>query len=140
MDDDGQLIIISGFIMAMGLVVLAIMLNSVIYTGNTAYEGLMSTHDKEILYINDLTLRETQNAYDNSFPSGYYDSNVFDRYMDSYSEYLTKLYASKGISVSISDYTCTPGASNHGTSSTKISYSDGEFSTVYVLTGSVINN
>jgi hypothetical protein len=126
MDNDGQLLIISGFIMAMGLVILAIMLNSVIYMGNTAYEGSMSSHDKDILYINDLTLRESHNAYLNAHGS----ETAYDSYMTSYFEYLQKVSAYKGISVFIESSTYD-NVNNKAT--TVILYSDGDIKSKYTL-------
>lgn len=127
MDDDGQLLVICGFIMATGLILLTIMLNSVIYTSNTAYEDTMSSHDKDILYINDLTLRESQNAY---LKAGG-DSAKYNAYMADYSEYLEKLCAYKGISVSISYLNgCNFGDS---TATTVVYYSDGSIKSKYTL-------
>lgn len=126
MDNEGQLIVISGFIMAMGLVILAIMLNSVIYTGNTAYEDSMNSHSKDILYINDLTLRESKNAY---FQAYTYSAS-YDAYMASYSQYLKKLSAYKGMSVSIISSTYDSSAK---TATTEISYSDGDIMSKYTL-------
>jgi hypothetical protein len=126
MDNDGQLLIISGFIMAMGLVILAIMLNSVIYTGNTAYEDSMSSHEKDILYINDLTLRESHNAYLNAYGS----ETTYDSYMTSYFEYLQKVSAYKGISVFIESSTYD-NVNNKAT--TVILYSDGDIKSKYTL-------
>lgn len=96
MDEDGQLILISGFLLAISLVVLTLMLNSIIYTGNIAYEGTMNTHERNMQEINRLTIDEI-----------YYARNLsqlqYDSYMSNYTLYVTNLEAYKGVSVSI-DY------------------------------------
>lgn len=97
MRDDGQLIIISGFIIAVGLVSLTMILNNVIYANNIAYEGTMNNHYKDILYLNDLTLKESNNSF-------YYDGNDSSKYMgymNNYSKYVSQLYATQGVSVSV---------------------------------------
>jgi hypothetical protein len=130
MDNHGQLLIISGFIMAMGLVVLAIMLNSLIYTNNTAYEGSMDTNNKDILFINDLTSKESDNAYYTTAP----DPAKYNAYMNEYSESLKKLYAYKGISVSIVTEPCDY---TYDKTYTKIKYSDGYITSDHRLTAYV---
>lgn len=96
MDEDGQLIVISGFLIAISLVVLTLMLNSIIYTGNIAYEGTMNTHERNMQEINRLTIDEV-----------YYARNLshdqYDSYMSNYTMYVTNVEAYKGTSVSI-DY------------------------------------
>jgi hypothetical protein len=132
MDNDGQLLVISGFIMAMGLVVLAVMLNSIIYTNNSAYEGSMDTNNKNILYINDLTSRESYNAYYNA-PNPT-DSTKYNTYMNEYSKALKQLYAYKGVSVSITTQPCDYGNKK---TYTQIKYSDGDITSDYTLTAYV---
>ncbi len=98
MDKDGQLIIISGFIIAMSLVVLTLMLNSIIYTGNIAFEGTMDTHERNMQDINKLTIDEVYKARNLGTEAKY------QHYMSNFTAYLSDMEAYKGNSVSI-DYT-----------------------------------
>lgn len=100
-DDSGQLIIISGFIIALGVITLTIMLNSVIYAGNSAYEGTMDMPSNNIQYLDQLTCREANNAYYYANSSGTFDINKYNSYMGSYSKNLTLIYAQKGDSVQV---------------------------------------
>jgi len=128
MKEDGQLIIVSGFIIAMSLIVLTIMLNSIIYTGNIAYEGTMGTHEKNMLEINWITIAEVNYAKDN------YGSRAnpnFDRYLDNYTMYVTAMSAYKGASVSF-DYKNTLDASGNG--DIRMAYSDTAIRSKYNLT------
>lgn len=104
-NDNGQLILISGFLIAIGLVVITIMLNNVIFAGNIAYVGTMDTPGNDLLYLQDLTNKECNSAYVDANRSGVFDNNVYSRYMNNYSNAITKLYAYKGSSVRISDMT-----------------------------------
>ncbi len=128
MKEDGQLIIVSGFIIAMSLVVLTIMLNSIIYTGNIAYEGTMGTHEKNMQDINWITKAEVDYAKDN------YGSRAnpnFDKYLDNCTKYVAALSAYKGASVSI-DYKDTLDASGNG--EVCMGYSDAALRSKYNLT------
>jgi hypothetical protein len=123
MRDDGQLILISGFIIAMGLVSLTMILNSVIYANNIAYEGTMDNHDKEILYLSDLTLKESNSSFDHDA-----DSAKYIGHMNNYSKYVSQLYATQGGSVSVK--TQLDNFSNK-IATANISYSDGDTKCTY---------
>jgi hypothetical protein len=123
MDENGQLILISGFLIAISLVVLTLMLNSIIYTGNIAYEGTMDTHERNMQEINRLTIDEISYARNLS-----HDQYV--SYMSNYTAYVTSMEAYKGASVSI-DYSGFNDASNEG--NVIISYADPSIQSKYSL-------
>lgn len=102
--ENGQLLLISGFLIAIGLVTITLMLNNVIYTGNIAYAGMMDTSNNDVSQLSELTHREMNNAYRNASYYGPFDNVVYNSYVDSYASALSKLYAYKGSSLKVTNY------------------------------------
>lgn len=102
-DDSGQFIVLSAFIIALGLIVLTTMLNGVIYSENSAYEGYMNMPDNGVKYLNQLTCVETNNAYYYANSSGSFNLTNYSSYMNSYAQDVSLIYALNGHSVQITD-------------------------------------
>jgi hypothetical protein len=122
MREDGQLIIMSGFIIAIAFVVLTILLNGVIYSGNIAYEGTMDTHEKNMLEFNNLTISETYRALNHP--------GNFSNYMANYTTYMSSMAAAKGISLAI-DYSNVNTTTKKG--NVVINYKDHSLKSEYDL-------
>lgn len=128
MDEDGQLIIISGFLIAISLVVLTLMLNSIIYTGNIAYEGTMDIHERNMQEINRLTIEEIHYARKLS------TQDKFDNYMSNFTAYVANMEAYKGVSVSIDyDSEFTWSNTGHGSGNIIITYADPSIRSKYKI-------
>lgn len=107
-DDRGQMILVGGFLIAFGLVAITVMLNSIIYTGNIAYVGTMDASDNDLFYLQDLTVKESNNAYNDANFTGTFNPESFNRYMNNYSSSVSKIYAYKGASARVADISCDP--------------------------------
>ncbi|WMW26213.1 hypothetical protein RE474_05740 [Methanolobus sediminis] len=88
LDEHGQMILIAGFIIGIGIVVLTVMLNNIIYASNTASESSIETNVFDYSNVVDTTIEAYEKAYANN--------NTFDAYMDSYSEQMVKSYSLSG--------------------------------------------
>ncbi|AKB85753.1 hypothetical protein [Methanococcoides methylutens] len=93
-DDSAQLLLLAAFAIGFTLVISTIMLNNIIYASNMASESTSDLGNYEISNIAQMTDEATRAAYDHD------NKTLSDEYMDSYTTELSRLYASRGYSVS----------------------------------------
>lgn len=102
---DAQFMLLAGFIIAIGLVITTVMLNSVIFEINMATEASNEFSKSEITNLIFVVKDETRSAYLNANVSG--GSNAqkisnFSNQMRNFSTNIQKIYALHGVSVNIS--------------------------------------
>ncbi|TQD28249.1 hypothetical protein [Methanolobus vulcani] len=94
LDEHGQMILIAGFIIGIGIVVLTVMLNNIIYASNTASESSIETNVFDYSNVVDTTIEAYEKAYANSGQP--YNDTAFNAYMADYSERMVKSYSLSG--------------------------------------------
>ncbi|MDY6965816.1 MAG: hypothetical protein SVM80_07590 [Halobacteriota archaeon] len=99
---DGQMIVLSGFILALALLLITIMLNNIIFVGNIASEGSMDTFKNDVMGLKKMTIMEVNNAADNASEGGSWDGAIFARYMSNYTSAVSDIYVYSGQLVNIS--------------------------------------
>lgn len=98
-DDSAQLLLLAAFAIGFTLVISTIMLNNIIYASNMASESTSDISNYEISNIAQMTDEATRAAYYNTNKS---DTEIA-RYMDSYANEISLLYAFRGLSLSFND-------------------------------------
>ncbi|WP_340820198.1 hypothetical protein [Methanolobus sp. WCC4] len=93
-DESGQIILISGFIIAIGIVVLTVMLNNIVYASNTASESSIETNVFDYSNVVDSTIEAHEKAYADSNYGA--NTTAFNAYMANYSEKMIKSYSLSG--------------------------------------------
>lgn len=98
---DGQIILLSGFIMMLGLLLVTILLNDVILMSNTAGSGL-SPGKQNFKTLHEMTIREVRNAVikANKTSASLFNS-TFTSYFNGFVNSTTALHAAKGEAVEI---------------------------------------
>lgn len=107
LDESAQLLLIAGFAVGVGIVVITIMLNNVIYASNIASESSIDTSRYDIANIIQITTEACEDAYQYALTNGSHssvDSNYFDQYMDNYSKKVSENYGVAGLT-----FSCQPG-------------------------------
>lgn len=95
-NQDAQFMLLAGFIIAVGLVITTIILNSIIFQVNIAIGGGSELSKYDIINLVQITKDEFRSAYFNkSIPD-------FDRQLNDFNGNLSKLYALHGEGVNIS--------------------------------------
>lgn len=95
-NQDAQFMILAGFIIAVGLVITTIILNSIIFEVNIAIGGGSELSKYDIINLVQITKDEFRSAYVNkSIPD-------FDRQLNDFNGNLSKLYALHGEGINIS--------------------------------------
>ncbi len=87
-NDSAQMILITGFVIALIIVVLTVMLNSVIYASNTASEANFETN----VYDHSNTLKITTQAYQKA----YVDNSIDNNYIKNYTRHMARSHALAG--------------------------------------------
>ncbi|OPY27984.1 MAG: Calx-beta domain protein [Methanocella sp. PtaU1.Bin125] len=99
LDDSGQVLLTSAIIFALIIVVIALMLNNIIYATNVAYVGFMDGSKYEDLSIRQMTANEAAGAFQK-----YNGMDVIrSQYMNDYLKALNYLTNSKGKYIDLTD-------------------------------------
>ncbi len=103
MDESGQIILIAAFIIGIGIVVLTVMLNNIVYASNTASESSIETNVFD--YSN--VVQTTTEAYEKAYNGSNYGNNsvIFNAYMENYSEKMVRSYSLSGFIFSLENDT-----------------------------------
>ena len=97
---DAQFMLLAGFIIAVGLVVTTVVLNSILFEGNMAVNSGGELSKNEIANLMQITMDEMRNAYRNATNPGQ-DQTNFTRQTRNFATNLTKLYAFHGAGVNM---------------------------------------
>ncbi|WP_340820204.1 hypothetical protein [Methanolobus sp. WCC4] len=103
-DDSAQLLLLAGFAIGVGIVVLTIMLNNVIYASNIASESSIDTARYDISNGLEMTTQAYENAYQSATESGPFDNSTFEQELEAYAETASKSYAITGHTFNFEDY------------------------------------
>jgi len=106
-DDSAQLLLIAGFAVGVGIVVITIMLNNVIYASNIASESSIDTSRYDMANIIQITTEACEDAYQYGIANGSHnsvDNDNFNQYMKNYSRKVSQSYGIAGLA-----FTCHPG-------------------------------
>jgi hypothetical protein len=87
-NESAQMILIAGFAIGIGIVVLTVMLNNIIYASNTASEANIETN----VFDFSNTVKVTNQAYEKAYCSG----SINNAYISNYSQQMAKSYALSG--------------------------------------------
>jgi hypothetical protein len=101
---DAQFMLLASFIIALGLVITTVVLNSIIFEGNMAVEGGSELSKYELVNMIQITKDEMKNAYNNSTQAGGTKDNSianFSRQMKNFSTNLPRMFALHGGAVNV---------------------------------------
>lgn len=101
---DAQFMLLAGFIIAIGLVVTTVMLNSIIYEQNIALGSGGESSKSDIINIILITKDEERAAYNNSTSLGgnnFQKYSNFSKQMQNFNSNLSKIYASHGDALNV---------------------------------------
>ncbi|HIH43737.1 MAG TPA: hypothetical protein HA257_01225 [Candidatus Methanoperedenaceae archaeon] len=93
MDDRGQLMLLAAFMVGFSLVVVTLMLNSILYSGNVAFESSTDPMRYDIQNIRDLGASELRYAYRSGNLTGSYVQNL--------SRGMNTLFGTHGVSIQL---------------------------------------
>lgn len=93
--DSGQMILIAGFAMGIGIVVLTVMLNNIIYASNTASEANIETNVFD--FTN--TMKVTTQAYEKAYTG----TSIDDAYISNYTKKMSESHALSGFIFTLSN-------------------------------------
>ncbi len=101
---DAQFMLLAGFIIAIGLVITTVLLNSIIFEGNMAVEGGGELSKNEIVNMMQITEDEIKAAYRNVTPGASNENAIynFTKQMNNFSANLPKIFALHGGAMNIS--------------------------------------
>ncbi|WP_135613004.1 hypothetical protein [Methanococcoides sp. AM1] len=102
-DDSAQLLLLAAFAIGSTLVISTILLSNIIYASNMASESANDISNYEISNIVQMTDEATRAAYYNTNKS---DTEIA-KYMDSYANEISSIYAFRGLSLSFDDSNLT---------------------------------
>ncbi len=105
MNEAGQIILIAGFIIGIGIVVLTVMLNNIVYASNTASESSIETNVFDYSNVVKITTEAYEKAYVDARNGSSIDGNKFNSYMANYSERMIKSYSLSGFIFSLENDT-----------------------------------
>ena len=95
-DNNAQLLLVAGFAVGVGIVVLTIMLNNVIYASNIASEASIDTSRYDIANAVQITTKSYEDAYRYAMKSGSFNNTSFEQYLRSYAELASENFAISG--------------------------------------------
>jgi hypothetical protein len=103
LDDSAQLLLIAGFAIGVGIVVITVMLSNVIYASNMASESSIDTSRYDIANAIQTTTEAYQDAYRYSILD---EDNItrYEEYIDSYSRKASQNYATAGFTFHLQDH------------------------------------
>jgi hypothetical protein len=96
---DAQFMLLAGFLIAIGLVITTVMLNSIIFEENMAIESVSDNSKYEMVNLMHITTDEIRSAYRNSTEKGGSVPNMtqnFTRQVNNFSANLPKIYSMYG--------------------------------------------
>lgn len=100
LNDSAQLLLIAGFAIGVGIVVITVMLNNVIYASNMASESSIDTSRYDIANAIQTTTEAYQDAY--RYSNGTYGD--YENYIDSYSKKALQNYATAGFTFHLQNH------------------------------------
>ncbi len=100
LDDSAQLLLIAGFAVGVGIVVITIMLNNVIYASNIASESSIDTSRYEMANVLQMTTEAYEDAYHYAITGGSFDNDAFEQYLENYTDKASQNYGVAGLSIS----------------------------------------
>lgn len=98
-DHDAQFMLLAGFLIAIGLVITTVMLNSIIFEGNMAIESVTENSKYEMVNLMQVTTDEIRSAYRNVTENGGTVQNTtvnFTVQVNNFSADLPKIYSLYG--------------------------------------------
>lgn len=103
LNDSAQLLLIAGFAIGVGIVVITVMLSNVIYASNMASESSIDTSRYDIANAIQTTTEAYQDAYRYSILD---ENNItrYEEYIDSYSRKASQNYATAGFTFHLQDH------------------------------------
>jgi|GEM_PF-912382 len=106
LDDSAQLLLIAGFAVGVGIVVLTVMLNNVIYASNIASESSIDTSRYDIANAIQMTTEACEDAYQYSINGSHsnVDNDTFRQYIENYTKKASENYGVTGLT-----FSCQPG-------------------------------
>lgn len=102
---DAQFMLLAGFIIAIGLVITTVTLNSIIFEGNMAIEAVTEPSKMEIVNLMAITQDEVKSTYRSTTAPGGNTANAtanFSREVNNFRNNLSQIYAQFGEGVNIS--------------------------------------
>ncbi|MDD5473706.1 MAG: hypothetical protein PHU34_06100 [Candidatus Methanoperedens sp.] len=99
---DAQFVLLAGFIIAVGLVITTLLLNSIAFEGNMAVDAGSSPIKYDIANLMRITADEMKSAYRNATAPGGYAIDNFNRQMRNFNGNVSKIYALRGEGVNVS--------------------------------------
>ncbi|MDG6244208.1 MAG: hypothetical protein QCH31_07430 [Methanolobus sp.] len=105
LDENAQLLLVAGFAVGVGIVVLTIMLNNVIYASNIASESSIDTSRYEIANAVQITSESYQDAYIYAMETGTFNNTAFEEYLHSYAFMASGNFAISGITFNFENNT-----------------------------------
>ncbi len=98
-DNDAQFMLLAGFLIAIGLVITTVMLNSIMFEGNMAIESITENSKYEMVNLMQITTDEIRSAYRNATEKGGTVQNTtrnFTRQVNNFSANMPKIYSMYG--------------------------------------------
>lgn len=98
-DNDAQFMLLAGFLIAIGIVITTVMLNSIIFEGNMAIGSITGDSKYEMVNLMQITTDEIRSAYRNSTEKDSNKTNStgnFTRQVNNFSADLPKIYSMYG--------------------------------------------
>ncbi|MDW7731132.1 MAG: hypothetical protein SCH66_01740 [Methanolobus sp.] len=102
-DDSAQLLLIAGFAVGVGIVVLTVMLNNVIYASNMASESSIDTSRYDMANVIQLTTEACEDAYQSALINGSHDNvdnATFEQYIEDYNDKASESFGIAGMTFS----------------------------------------
>lgn len=95
-DDAAQLLLIAGFAVGVGIVVLTVMLNNVIYASNIASESSIDTFRFDMENSIQMSTEAYEDAYQHTMDMGAFNQTLFEQQITSYSKKASENYGASG--------------------------------------------
>jgi hypothetical protein len=133
-DESGQVMLTGAFLFAAIIVIIAIMLNNLIFSNNVAYLGFMEQSKYDELSIKHMTVDEAASAFVES--NGQFDP-LFKNHMNDYCNTLNSITIQKGKFIDInplSTYGSIPGSNTLSVARTELSIYSKDASKSYLVT------
>jgi hypothetical protein len=115
-DDSAQLLLIAGFAVGVGIVVITIMLNNVIYASNIASESSIDTSRYDMANAVQMTTEACEDAYQYSITNGSHssiDNDAFEQYMENYTDKVSQNFGIAGLTFSCQNYNTSTAYFTH---------------------------
>ncbi|WP_406660502.1 hypothetical protein V7O66_11720 [Methanolobus sp. ZRKC3] len=115
-DDSAQLLLIAGFAVGVGIVVLTIMLNNVIYASNVASESSIDTSRYDISNIVQISREAYENAYQDATVNGSlatFNNTRFEENIDTYLYKASENYGISGLTMHMENNSLLPAYFTH---------------------------